>query len=349
MAEKPGSGGRCRRRLRARARSPPAGPGSRCWAPATCGSARAERTRPASTIPRTAASRGPWRRRRFGPIPPPPAFFRWRSPTQCTASRWAAITTRSTTRPATSPSPPTAAPPGPSRMARPPRVFVRRWPTWRTARCGSRRAPPARMFRPMAGETGSSSTPAITTRLVLFRARRAGREEPAGGLRRGGGSRRYSVRPGGRLTSAVRRSSCPAFPLDRLDEHFGGDAELPVQSANHVQRKSTLSTHDFMDPTAGADDADQCAGVPTLLLQAETNCLNRIRRVHGKVLILVSVYQGDQHLQAIAIRGAFLRTPETVDFLQGSAVVCWSPNRLNLHVAPSSRQSNRTRRDCRST
>src|SRR5207248_7726957 len=101
-----------------------------------------------------------------------------------------------------------------------------------------------------------------------------------------------------RNSSAKRfRSGGLAFSLHGLDQDLSRNAELPVQPANHIERERALPAHHFEDPAARTDYPYQRPRILALLLKAESNRLQRVRRIDGIPLLFVNFHESDQNLK----------------------------------------------------
>jgi hypothetical protein len=103
---------------------------------------------------------------------------------------------------------------------------------------------------------------------------------------------------------------------------FGSDgsAHLPrcrgARAGGGSSRSSALSTQNLGDAGACANDLLQVPSREPLLLHAELNGLNGVRRVHRMVLRFIGVDEGRKHIQAVTVGGSRLRGPA----LSGSAL-----------------------------
>src|SRR5512132_3219408 len=88
------------------------------------------------------------------------------------------------------------------------------------------------------------------------------------------------------------------------DEHIRRDAEPLVKTADHADRKATLSVQHLGDPGSRADDALEILATEALLLHPKLNRVDGIRRVHRMMFGLIGVDQRCEHIQAIALRRA---------------------------------------------
>ena len=64
------------------------------------------------------------------------------------------------------------------------------------------------------------------------------------------------------------------------------------------------------------------------LFHAKLYGFNRIGRVDLIVLLLISLHQGDQHVQSIPHRGVRFRIPKVLDFLKRLSAVAFCLDRL---------------------
>ncbi|MNV41117.1 hypothetical protein D3C71_1327450 [compost metagenome] len=79
-----------------------------------------------------------------------------------------------------------------------------------------------------------------------------------------------------------------------------------MQVTDHVQRQRTLAVEYLVNPIGLADAGYQILGGEPGLLHAEFDCLNRVGRGNGVVLVFVRLDQGDQYVEFIALGGADL-------------------------------------------
>ena len=84
----------------------------------------------------------------------------------------------------------------------------------------------------------------------------------------------------------LRRSS--GFP-GGLDQDVCWYTELVVELADHIEGQGSLAVENFVNTGAMADYPDQGTSVLALLLQAEFDCIDGIRKFDGMVFALIGV------------------------------------------------------------
>ena len=69
--------------------------------------------------------------------------------------------------------------------------------------------------------------------------------------------------------------------LNRTDQNLGGDTQLLVQTADHVDRQSTAPVQHLSHSGSGSQYSFQVLVGQTLLLHTELDSFNRVRWVMG--------------------------------------------------------------------
>jgi hypothetical protein len=135
-------------------------------------------------------------------------------------------------------------------------------------------------------------------------------------------------------------------------ERFSEAHEPIVEAADHADRQAALAVQHLGDARAGADDWLESLPGESLLLHPKQDCFDGIGRVHRVMFGLVSVDERCQHVEAVALGRAGLRSPHPLDLGQRRFVVGLRPYRLQLtrgHAPPPARRCDHTRGACRST
>src|ERR1700735_773032 len=133
------------------------------------------------------------------------------------------------------------------------------------------------------------------------------------------------------------------------DQDFGWDVEFLMEIANHIEGEWALALHNLINARALSNDSDQGASVFALLFQSKLDRLDGAWEVDGIVPAFVSLDERSQDVQLIASRGPFRRIPQPFDPAQRTLVICFTSNRFNVHISPSSHQCGRNPRVSRST
>src|SRR5271157_3836377 len=120
-----------------------------------------------------------------------------------------------------------------------------------------------------------------------------------------------------------------------------------MEAADHGERQGAIPAKHFVNSRPIADHPDQRLLIRSLLLQPELDRLDGVRRIHGKMRLLVGLDQGRQYLQSISLRSPLVRSPKALDFAERRRVVGFSLDGFDLHIAPSSQRSCRTPYGCR--
>jgi hypothetical protein len=84
----------------------------------------------------------------------------------------------------------------------------------------------------------------------------------------------------------LRPSSC--FP-GGLDQDVCWYTKLAVELSDHIEGQGALAVENFVNTGAMADYPDQGTSVLALLLQAEFDGIDRIRKFDGMVFALIGV------------------------------------------------------------
>lgn len=82
-----------------------------------------------------------------------------------------------------------------------------------------------------------------------------------------------------------------------------------MQPPDYGQRQGSVPAKHLVNSRPAADDADQRLPIRALLLEAEFDRFDGIRRIDGKMRLLIRLDEGREHLQPISFRGAFVRPP----------------------------------------
>ena len=82
-----------------------------------------------------------------------------------------------------------------------------------------------------------------------------------------------------------------------------------MQAADHADREAALAVQDLHNAGSRADERLETLSREALLLHADLDRLDRIRRVHGIVLGLIGVDQRRQDVEAV-IPGVPLLAPQ---------------------------------------
>lgn len=112
-----------------------------------------------------------------------------------------------------------------------------------------------------------------------------------------------SYRPVNRLVSAV--TAFCRFP----QQDFGWDSKLLGQTTYHRVGQLPIPGHHLVNSRPRTEHSNQRFGIQTHLIESKVNRIDGIGHPNGKALVFVRINQGDEHIEAVAIRRSGARSP----------------------------------------
>ena len=117
-----------------------------------------------------------------------------------------------------------------------------------------------------------------------------------------------------------------------------------MKASNHRQRQWPPTIKDFRDPAPRTDQRLKILAREVHLLHSESDGIYGIRWINGMMFRLIVMDQNEQNIETVPLGRTRLRFPKILDFAQRGVVVSFSPNWMNVHVAPFQHQSGRIAR-----
>lgn len=117
-----------------------------------------------------------------------------------------------------------------------------------------------------------------------------------------------------------------------------------MKTTNHRQRQWPAAIENLRDSPPRAKQRLEILAREIHLLHSESDGIYGIRWVNGVMFRLIVVDQNEQNIKTVRLTCTRLRSPQIFDFAYRGVVVSFSPNWMNVHVAPFQRQSGRIAR-----